>query len=40
MKSINVTFEDEEMEMLKKAKGKLPWRFFILKMLDEVEDTK
>jgi hypothetical protein len=37
MKSINVTFEDEEMKHLKTAKGKLSWRFFILKMLDEVD---
>lgn len=40
MRSINVTFEDEEMERLKKAKGAFSWRSFILKMLDELEDTK
>lgn len=44
MRSINVTFEDEEMKRLKEAKGKIKgkisWRGFILKMLDELEDTK
>ena len=31
MKTINVTFEDEEHEDLMQAKGKLSWHDFILK---------
>ena len=35
MKSISVTFTDEEHTALLKAKGELSWHDFILKMLEE-----
>jgi predicted CopG family antitoxin len=31
MKTINVTFEDEEFKSLKRAKGKTSWQKFIMK---------
>lgn len=34
MKTVNIVFEDEEFERLKKAKGELSWRAFILKLLE------
>jgi predicted CopG family antitoxin len=37
MKSISVTFEDEEMEMLVKKKGKRSWREFILTLIGDEE---
>ena len=33
MKTINVTFEDEEMDRLLVAKGDTPWREFILTLV-------
>jgi predicted CopG family antitoxin len=35
MKTINVTFEDEEYQALLKKKGDLTWREFILELLKE-----
>ena len=35
MKSINVTFEDEEFKRLEKAKGEKSWREFILQLVKE-----
>lgn len=32
MKQLNITFEDSEMKALKKLKGDLTWRSFILLM--------
>ena len=37
MKQIYVTFEDSEMEELKKVKRLQTWHDFILKLLDEEE---
>ncbi len=34
MRQLNETFEDEEFEFLKKAKGDKPWRRFILELVD------
>lgn len=39
MKTINVTFSDENHELLVKAKGELSWHDFILKLL-EAEDLR
>ena len=35
MKSINVTFEDEEFKRPEKAKGEKSWREFILQLVKE-----
>jgi predicted CopG family antitoxin len=35
MKTINVTFEDEEYQRLKKKKGKLSWHDFIMALTRE-----
>jgi len=35
MKNINVTFEDEEIKELTKAKGKLSWHDFIMKLTEK-----
>jgi len=37
VKNINVTFNDDEFEKLKKRKGKLSWHDYIMKLLEEVE---
>lgn len=37
MKTINVTFEDEEITKLESMKGKLSWRNFILSLSKEKE---
>jgi hypothetical protein len=33
MKTINVTFEDSEMEQLEQVKGDLSWREFVLTLV-------
>ena len=33
MKTINVTFEDEEIEQLEAKKGEMNWHDFILKLI-------
>lgn len=33
MKTINVTFEDEEIEQLQAVKGELSWREFIMQLV-------
>lgn len=40
MKYINVTFTDAEMKRLKKIKGHLSWRDFILNFAKSVEDKE
>jgi len=35
MKTINVTFEDEEYEKLTLQKGEISWRQYILKLIKE-----
>lgn len=37
MKTINVTFSDEEHKLLLEAKEELSWHDFILKLLEERE---
>ena len=39
MKAINVYFDDSDYNKLKKAKGKLSWREFILQLIKK-EDKK
>jgi predicted CopG family antitoxin len=38
MKTINVTFDDEEYRKLEQKKGKLTWRQFILKLVGDSND--
>lgn len=38
MKHMQETFEDKEMEALKKAKGNKTWRYFILDLIDYKEE--
>ena len=40
MKTINVTFEDEEHERLVKKKGNLSWHDFILKLAENNDEEK
>ena len=40
MKTINVTFEDNEIKSLEELKGKLNWRNFILLMHTHCLDSK
>jgi predicted CopG family antitoxin len=37
MKNLNITFEDEEFEKLKKAKGELSWHDFVLSLAEKVK---
>ncbi len=37
MKTINVTFSDEEHELLVEAKGDTSWHDFVLKLLEKKE---
>lgn len=37
VKQINVAFDDEEYEKLRKAKGKKSWHNFIMSLVKEVE---
>lgn len=38
MKTINVTFEDPEMEKLERMKGDKSWRKFIMDMFEELDN--
>jgi len=40
MKTINVTFEDEEHKKLTEKKGELSWREFILKLTDDKKEDE
>ena len=40
MKTINVTFTDEEGERLTEAKGVLSWHDFIMTLVEEEEDGR
>jgi len=40
VKSIQVYFEDEEMNKLKESKGKLSWHNFIMQLIKEESDIK
>lgn len=39
MKTINVTFDDNEMELLENAKGTMTWREFILQWVKNKNET-
>ena len=39
MKTINVTFEDEEYEQIIKIKGKTPWRSFLINLISNERST-
>ena len=40
VRSINVAFEDKEIEKLEEIKKKMSWHDFILKLLEEKEEKK
>lgn len=40
MKTINVPFEDKEMEKLEKLKGKTSWHDFIMELAEGKEDVR
>ncbi len=40
MKTINVTFEDSEMEQLENCKGDMTWRQFILQWIKQKKRSK
>ena len=40
MKQINIYFEDKDFDNLKKFKGELSWKDFILMMYNHLKETK